>query len=207
MFDYSVNVVLTVMFVYMCLFQMQIWKWLILSVTFVVTTSYCSPLMLQQKNQTEHLASETYLADITGYQQGHFENSSKAQGLHRNNPEFKAPLDPLSRSFVKVKKDKRRQGDMSQKQPGQKGSVEQMMPGESSDVKILKSGDKTQPADKVVRSPMEQPHTKQNGRTDILTFESSPSDRVRTRVSKKRGNSGTFGLPFDRIGHLSHRRG
>ncbi|XP_065132004.1 uncharacterized protein [Paramisgurnus dabryanus] len=186
---------------------MQIWKWLILSVTFVVTTSYCSALMLQQKNQTEHLASETHLADITGYQQGRFENSSKAQGLHRNNPEFKAPLDPLSRSFVKVKKDKRRQGDMSQKQPGEKGSVEQMMPGERSDFKILRPGDKTQPADKVVRSPMEQPHTKLNGSTDILTPERGPSDRVRTRVSKKRGNLGTFGLPIDRIGHLSHRRG
>lgn len=35
--------------VYMRLFQMQIWKWFILSVTFVVTTSYCSALMLQQK--------------------------------------------------------------------------------------------------------------------------------------------------------------
>lgn len=96
---------------------------------------------------------------------------------------------------------------MPQKQPGQKGLIEQMMPGESSDFKILRPGDKVQPADKVVRSPMEQPNTKPNGRTDILTFERSPSDHVRTRVSKKRGSLGTFGLPIDRIGHLSHRRG
>ncbi|XP_057189295.1 uncharacterized protein LOC130553975 isoform X3 [Triplophysa rosa] len=190
--------------------KMQIWKWLILSVAFVVTSSCCNALSLPQmvkqtKNQTEHLARESPLANVTVYQQGHFENSSNAQGLRRNSPEFSAPLDPLSRSYLKVKKDKRRQRKMPQKQPGQKDK--QIMPGESSNFKILRAGDEVQLADNVESTPMHQPNAKPNGHTDILAFERNPTHYVRTKVPKKRGQSGTFGLPIDRIGHLPKRRG
>lgn len=90
---------------------------------------------------------------------------------------------------------------MPQKQPGQ--NVERMMLGESSNFKIRRAGDKVQLGENVESCP----NTKPNGHTDISAFERNPTDYVKTEVSKKRGQSGTFGLPIDRIGHLPHRRG
>jgi len=49
------------------------------------------------------VARETDVAD-----QGQFENGTKVQGVHEKTPGFGTPLDPLSRSFMKTKKDKKR---------------------------------------------------------------------------------------------------
>lgn len=94
---------------------------------------------------------------------------------------------------------------MPHKQPGQ--NIEQVMSGESSNFKILRAVDGVQSAHNVESSPTQQPNTKPNGHTDILAFERNPTHFARTKVSNKRGRSGTFGLPIDRIGHLPHKRG
>ncbi|XP_077060887.1 uncharacterized protein LOC143712355 [Siphateles boraxobius] len=185
---------------------MQIWMWLILSGVFTVTLSYCSGLSLQQKNRTTLLARETGVAD-----QGQFENGTKVQGVHKKILGFGTPLDPLSRSFMKTKKDKNRQSKTPQKWPRQKGSVEQMMSGESSTFTVIRPGD-TGSIDKAQlgeSSPVQPPRTKPNGPMDVSTSDRNPTDHARIRGSNKRGHSIGFGLPIDRIGlgRLPHGRG
>ncbi|KAK7158654.1 hypothetical protein R3I94_005100 [Phoxinus phoxinus] len=182
---------------------MQIWMWLILSGVFTVTLSYCSGLSLQQKNRTKLLARETDVTD-----QGQFENGTKVQGVHKKIPGFRTPLDPLSRSFMKTKTDKRR-SKTPQKWPGQQGSVEQIVSGESSTFTVIRPGD-TGSIDKAQLGesrPMQRPRTKPTSPIDVSTSDRNPTDRARMRGSNKRGQSGGFGLPIDRIGLGRLQRG
>lgn len=83
------------------------------------------------------------------------------------------------------------------------------MSGESSTFTVIRPGD-TGSIDKGQlgeSSPVQQPRTKPN--MDFSTSDRNPTDHARIRGSNKRGQSGGFGLPIDRIGlgRLPHGRG
>jgi len=98
-----------------------------------------------------------------------------------------------------------RQSKTPQKWLGQTGAVEKMMSGESSTFTVIRPEDKgsIDKAQLGESSPVQPPRTKPNG---VSTSDRNPTDHARIRGSNKRGQSGGFGLPIDRIGLGRHGR-
>ncbi|KAL7850948.1 hypothetical protein AOLI_G00213040 [Acnodon oligacanthus] len=181
--------------------KMRVAECVILSVVFMVSPPHCSSSTIQQQNRTALPVRAALLADATVERCGEADNNTKVQQTQKRLKGFpggRTPLDPLSVSPVKPKRERSRRIKPSQKRRPATGSLDQIttIPGES--VTPVRSGDRSS-ADQAEnnRSSSQQ---KLEPTQRLVTTERTISDHLRIRLPKVRSRTG-FGLPIDRIGH------
>ncbi|KAG7319972.1 hypothetical protein KOW79_017115 [Hemibagrus wyckioides] len=171
----------------------------------MINPPHCSTAsIIQQQNQTPLPPSSIHLADVTVQPCGQPETSGKVQQDQkkpRGFPEGKSPLDPLSVSPVKLKrnqKERQRRPKGSQKRRAGAGSL-QVTSGQNATFTEIRSGqsasvDPTEKSNNNTSSS--QQHLETSGVSSPNT-QKNPSGKTRT---SKPGSRTGFNLPIDRIG-------
>ncbi|MCJ8745255.1 hypothetical protein PDJAM_G00128260 [Pangasius djambal] len=185
---------------------MQIWECVTLFCIFMISPPHSSTSTIQQQNQTPLPASVIHLADVTVQPCGQAKTNSKVQQDQKKTrgfPDGKSPLDPLSISPVKPKRNqKERQSRRikgSQKSRTGAGSL-QITTGQNNSFTELRSGQSgaVDSTEKSNNNNTNQQRVEISRATAHITdTEKNPSGR--TRTSKQGARTG-FGLPVDRIG-------
>ncbi|MCI4390994.1 hypothetical protein PGIGA_G00129380 [Pangasianodon gigas] len=184
--------------------KMRIWECVTLFCIFMISPPHSSASTIQQQNQTPLPASVIRLADVTVQPCGQAKTNSKVQQDQKKTrgfPEGKSPLDPLSISPVKPKRNqKERQSRRikgSQKSRTGAGSL-QITTGQNGSFTEFRSGESTSvdPAEKSNNTNQQRVEISR-ATAHIIDTEKKPSGR--TRTSKQGARTG-FGLPVDRIG-------
>ncbi|XP_027014010.1 uncharacterized protein LOC113650120 isoform X2 [Tachysurus fulvidraco] len=191
---------------------MRIWECFTLFCIFMIGPPHASTAsIIQQQNQTPLPPSSIRLADVTVQPCGQPETNGKVQQDHRKSrgfPEGKSPLDPLSISPVKLKrnqKEKQRRPKGSQKRRGGGAGSLQITSGQNASFTEVRSEqsasvgptEKTNNTATITTTRSTQQRLETSGATSITNTEKNPSGRTRT---SKPGSRTGFVLPIDRIG-------
>ncbi|KAF7692340.1 hypothetical protein HF521_009950 [Silurus meridionalis] len=170
----------------------------------MISPPHCSTSTIQQQNQTRLPASPIRLADVTLQPCGQPKNDGKVQQdlkKTRGFPEGKSPLDPLSISPVKLKRNQKdRQRRIKGSQKRRTGdSLLQITTGQNSSFTEVKapSSSSIDPTEKSNNNTSQQRPEISETAAHITNTEKNPSGRTRT---SKQGVRSGFGLPVDRIG-------
>ncbi|XP_060746158.1 uncharacterized protein LOC132859398 isoform X1 [Tachysurus vachellii] len=191
---------------------MRIWECFTLFCIFMIDPPRSSTaFIIQQQNQTPLPPSSIRLADVTVQPCGQPETNGKVQQDQRKSrgfPEGKSPLDPLSISPVKLKRNQKekqsRRPKGSQKRRGGAGSL-QITSGKNASFTEFRSEqsasvdptEKTNNTATITTTRSSQQRLETSGATSITNTEKNPSGKTRT---SKPGSRTGFVLPIDRIG-------